>query len=134
MNKKCAKCKDILELSEFHQYRTGVNKGYFHSYCIPCEAKTKKERTKILKRDPWYRTYRRILNRIYSNGHHRKYYKDKGIKNFLSVDNLKTIWFRDKAYEMKKPSIDRIDSNKNYCFDNCRYIEMSENISRMHRG
>lgn len=37
------------------------------------------------------------------------------------------LWFRDKAYKMVKPSIDRKDANKNYTIDNCRYIELKEN-------
>ena len=45
----------------------------------------------------------------------------------MSVDDFKTLWFRDKAYLMRQPSIDRLDSNKNYELSNCRYIETLEN-------
>ncbi len=40
---------------------------------------------------------------------------------------IKELWFRDKAYEMKQPSIDRIDNDDNYIFNNCEFIEKDEN-------
>ena len=60
-----------------------------------------------------------------------KYYGGKGIKCLITKEELKKLWFRDKAYLMKKPSIDRKDSNGNYEYSNCRFIEMTENIRRM---
>ena len=55
-----------------------------------------------------------------------RYFK-RGIKNKITRDDLKVLWFRDKGYAMKRPSIDRIDSDGDYTFDNCRYIEQAEN-------
>jgi hypothetical protein len=70
---------------------------------------------------PWMRTMNSIRCRVGK----RKYYKN--IKNYLTPTDLKILWFRDEAYNMKKPSIDREDSKKDYSLDNCRYIEFSEN-------
>jgi len=75
---------------------------------------------------PWVKTYKYIYNRIH-DGKHPTYSK---IKRLISKNELKELWFRDKAYMMEKPSIDRINEKDNYTFDNCRYIELSINIKR----
>ena len=59
-----------------------------------------------------------------------KYYGGKGIQVLLTVSELQEIWTRDKAYLLKQPSIDRIDSNGNYTKENCRFIEHQENAQR----
>lgn len=76
--------------------------------------------------------------RKYRNSHpwakHYSYSKSRCIKDgrehTVSITYLKTIWFRDKAFELKRPSIDRIDTKKGYIPGNCRFIELSENIRR----
>ncbi len=57
-------------------------------------------------------------------------YGGRGIRNFLTLDDLQFIWARDGAENMKRPSIDRIDNDGNYERINCRFIEQSENSSR----
>ena len=69
---------------------------------------------------PWARFLRSILSRC--NNKKSSYYK-KGIKNFLNTASLKYIWFRDRAYLNKKPSIHRINSKGNYEINNCCFIE-----------
>lgn len=86
------------------------------------------------KKYPWRETYYKIKYRCNNKTYFGyKYYGGKGIKCLITIEELKLLWYRDKAYLMKKPSIDRIDSAKNYEFNNCRYIELSENISRSHK-
>lgn len=53
-------------------------------------------------------------------------YAAKGIKYCLSLADLIHIWSRDGANSMAKPSLHRIDSQKNYDRDNCQIIEWSE--------
>lgn len=48
----------------------------------------------------------------------------------MTVEDFKFLWFRDRAYLMKKPSIDRINSNGHYELNNCRFIELIINQSR----
>ena len=74
----------------------------------------------------WYRTYWNIRARCRTNPPYIK----KGIKCLITKEELKKLWFRDKAYLMQKSSIDRIDSEGHYIFNNCRYIELSENCKR----
>ena len=77
---------------------------------------------------PWVKTRASIWNRThYPYCRTYKYYGGRGIKCLVSSDELKTIWFRDKAFKMKHPTIDRIDNNGHYEFKNLRYLERSEN-------
>lgn len=88
-------------------------------------------RKRHLKEVPWY-TYlfhaRERCNNPNKDGY--KYYGGKGIKCFLTGEEVKTLWFRDKAWLLKQPSIDRIKSSGHYEFSNCRFIELIDNISR----
>ena len=54
-------------------------------------------------------------------------YGGSGIKALITLNEIKQLWFRDKAYLLDKPSIDRIDNDGNYEYGNCRFIELSEN-------
>ena len=57
-------------------------------------------------------------------------YYEKGIKNYLTFELLCLLYLYDKAYLMKKPSIDRINSDKNYVLENCQWIEHSINSGK----
>ena len=77
------------------------------------------------KRNPWARIYKRILSRVNGKNH---FYSKKGIKNFLTTQEIKVLWFRDNAMLMHKASIHRIDNKQNYTYKNCKFIELKENI------
>jgi hypothetical protein len=62
-----------------------------------------------------------------------KSYGGKGIKFNLTLKEVKKLWFRDKAYEMEQPSIDRIDTYGDYTFSNCRFLEFDKNNKRSKR-
>ena len=59
-----------------------------------------------------------------------RWYGGKGVKNFLTLNDLKTLWVRDGANKMKKPSIDRFNSNDDYIFYNCFFNELRVNQQR----
>ncbi len=58
------------------------------------------------------------------------FYGAKGIKVRLTAKDLEIIWKRDKADDLKRPSLDRIDPDGDYCPENVRIIEFNKN-SRM---
>ena len=58
-----------------------------------------------------------------------KSYVQRGITVNLNPPQIRLIWERDKAMAMLKPSIDRIDGNKGYTFENCRFITRIGNFS-----
>lgn len=82
---------------------------------------------------PWNKTLENIRARC-GNPKSSKwfYYGGKGVKCLITNEELKIAFFRDKAYLLDQPSVDRIDSSGNYIFSNIRWIEMRDN--RKFRG
>ena len=94
------------------EYRQKYNRQWFKKYPWLCSYYAAKYRCENLKRDSY------------------KYYGDRGIKFLMTKEDFKFLWFRDEAYLLKRPSIDRINGNGNYELSNCRYIELVTNIKR----
>lgn len=104
------------------------------------------------KRAKYYKTHQKLVDGIYSRyiqSHpwvqkllgarsrcnnpkyaSYKWYGGKDIKCLLTTDEIKKLWFRDKAYQLNWASLDRINPKDNYTFKNCRFIEMSQNSKR----
>lgn len=90
---------------------------------------TKKEiQGRWLEKNPWYPSFNCAKSRCKdkSCGSYEDY-GGKGIKFLMDIKDFKTLWHRDKAHLMKKPSIDRLNSKKHYIITNCRFIEWIEN-------
>jgi hypothetical protein len=78
---------------------------------------------------PWLRTLAAIKQRCEnSNCKAYKWYGGRGIKCQITAEELKEIWYRDKADLLECASIDRIDNDGDYTFDNCQYIELVDNV------
>ncbi len=87
---------------------------------------------KYLKEHPWARRYFSARARCNNPKHAGyKYYGGKGVKCLMTLEQFKELWIKDKADLMKRPSIDRIDSDGNYCIENCHFIELSENSRKV---
>jgi hypothetical protein len=110
------KKEDILkQQAEYYQRNKGRRKKYATEYLSTKHGKTMQALQNIRKRceDPENKRYHR--------------YGGRGIKNFLTYDDISKLWDRDNASSLQKPSLDRIDVNGNYEFSNCQFIEMREN-------
>lgn len=106
----------------------------FHQRCLNTYYNNKmyyiKKGKEYLLKNPWVKHFKAINDRCNSiKNKAYKYYGGKGIKNKLTLSDIKEIWFRDKAYLLKYPSIDRKDANQNYTLQNSRFIEFCDNCS-----
>lgn len=80
---------------------------------------------------PWTRAAVNIRQRCENpRASKYQYYGGAGIKCRISSAELKAAYYRDHAWEMVCPSVDRIDSNGDYTPANTRWIEFSENRAR----
>ena len=91
-----------------------------------------KKQKEFYKLYPWKRVWIEINRRCYNqNCKDYKHWGGRGIKNRFSDDSeIEYLWFRDKAYLMKKPSIDRKNNDGHYCINNCHFIELKENSGK----
>lgn len=84
---------------------------------------------------PLYRMRNSIMTRCYNaKKTDYSYYQGKGIKVFQEwIDDPKSFydWAIENGWE-EGLTIDRIDSNKDYCPDNCQFLSRSANLKKMH--
>ena len=139
--KTCTVCHKEKEPSQFHKRKNSEDGLYY--YCKDCRKQLEnkyreknKKKIAIKKKEhhqnfPWKRVLLHIKQRC--NNPKSKQYNDyggRGIKCLITEEELKFLWFRDKAYLLKIPSIDRINNDSNYCLENCKFIELKENSAK----
>ena len=83
-------------------------------------------KAKYYKTHPWAKTWGYIQVRCSQRGHS---HYSRGIKNLISLKELKYLWDRDGAAQMECPTISRKDHNKHYELSNCFYEEKSEHLN-----
>ena len=83
-------------------------------------------RKKHFKSKPWLRCLEGPCQRCTPSGD----YYEKGRRNYLTVAAVKFLWHRDKAWLLDRPSIDRINNDGNCTIENCRFIELKEQINQ----
>ena len=57
-----------------------------------------------------------------------RFYGGRGIQCELTMEDMRFLWARDQADTMKRPSLDRIHNDHGYTRQNCRFIELTQNI------
>lgn len=105
-----------------------------HDYYLKNKEIIQKKEKDRHKKFPWKRIFYGIKDRcenINDEAYHR--YGGRGIKCLITEKQIKYLWFRDKAYLMKKPTIDRKDNNFNYTIGNCEFIEHIVNTGKDRR-
>ncbi len=124
--KICTKCSIEKSLDSFCIKK--ASKDNHNPSCKSCMNLYKK---KFNKKYPWKSIFKGIKFRC-TNKKSKDYknYGLRGIKCLITEEELKKLWFRDKAYLLNKPSIDRKENDENYIFSNCRFIEIIDNIKR----
>ena len=111
------------------------NKEHYHLYVKKYQKKNRLKINKYVvdrrKKYPWLRAFSSARQRCTDkNAINYHKYGGRGILFLLKIDEVKSLWVRDKAKFMKKPSIDRIDNNGHYESSNCQFIEFSENAKK----
>jgi len=109
------------------------HKSHLKDYLRNWKKENYKYQKQWYQKHPWLNSYQSAKQRC-TNIHNNRYYcyGGRGIKFLMAKEEFKKLWFRDKAYEMHKPSIDRIDNDGNYEYSNCRFIELTDNIKKRH--
>jgi len=123
------KNKDIIK--EKRKLKSEENRQYLKQWRKDNKEHVSSEMKKWHKENPWSATHNQAMQRCYnSNCISYKSYGGRGIKCFLTVEDVKNLWFTDGAYNMVRPSIDRIDNNGDYELNNCQFIELSDNVRK----
>jgi len=129
--KRCTKCKRILPIAEFNNDKIKKDgKRYVCKECIKQYRQENKEKIREINKRyklkyPWSILLSYIKTRCKKTGDS---YYNKGIKCLITKEQIKKLWFRDKAYLMKTPCIHRKNNNGNYIINNCIFIERKIHI------
>jgi len=128
----CRDCVSVQCKQYREEHKEELKNKRDKNYKINKISINKKQREKR-KLSPWAFTLYDIRKRCNNPNSEFYYcYGGRGIRCQITSNELKELWFRDKTYEMKQPSIDRIDNDGDYTFNNCRYLELGKNTIKAH--
>lgn len=135
-SQRFAWCKcDCGNEKEIALYR--VKKGNTKSCgCLSREKTTERNTKHGMRHHPIYNTYNGMMARCYNNK--KKSYKHYGGRGIKVCDEWHDInvfikWCEDNGFEKRK-QLDRIDNNKDYSPDNCRFVTPTVNLRNTRRN
>lgn len=110
---------------------THYNKKYEQEHKEIRLAQHREYTKRRLKKYPWFWHWSAARSRCNCKSDFGyEYYGGRGIQFLITLEEVGKLWFRDKAFLLRQPSIDRKDNDGNYTFKNCRFIELSKNSKR----
>lgn len=127
MAKRCKRCEQLKDLSEFSVSRT--NKGGYSTLCKACV---------VLRNMEYWRTAPGRMSQIYAiqtmcskqRKHPKPEYTRKELTEWAFAHGLDALWsaWRNSGYTKDLiPSIDRLDPTKPYSLSNIRLVTWAEN-------
>lgn len=111
------------------------NKKKRNDYCKKWRIKNKEtisiKRKEVHKKTPWKQVLISIKQRC-NNPKNKNYhrYGGRGIKCLITEKEVMYLWNLCKAFNMKTPTIDRINNDGDYTWDNCQFLEKSKNSGK----
>lgn len=121
---KCDCGKEIEVMSQDLIYKTKYSCGCTRKPLVKRKHKYETKNQKLY--NIWHAMKQRCLDK---NKKEYKYYGGKGIKmcnEWLNDFNCFQNWALNNGYK-ENLTIDRINSNKDYCQENCRWVTQKEN-------
>jgi len=117
--------------AEWHRKNKQAIRKSRYKYIKNNKEKVFISKKKYMETNPWRKHYSSAQQRCTNHKHIAfSRYGGRGIKFLLTMEEIKRLWFRDKASGMKCATIDRINNDGNYEFNNCQFIERSENVKK----
>ncbi len=112
-------------------YKNEKSKQYHADYRERNKEIIKQKNRKYQEENPWINSFHNAKQRC-NNPNNPNYldYGKRGILFLLTKEEIKFLWFRDKAYKMNFPTIDRKDNDGNYELSNCQFLENNINSQK----
>ena len=105
-----------------------ANPDYFKDWYKRNPESQRNRRARVKKETPWRRHCEYAKRRCIDPSNVRYYcYGARGIKFELTDEQAQMLWVRDNGWDLREPSIDRINNNGHYTVDNVRFIERWQN-------
>jgi len=116
--------KYTLTPEQYKEYRQAISKKSY----LKNKEKNIKYAAIYKKNHPWITHYNSAKYRCNSpKCDSYRFYGGRGVEFLMTVADFRFLWFRDQAWLLKRPSIDRKDSDGNYELDNCQFMELVAN-------